>query len=287
MRRLFTLCIAVLSTATLWVQSPEQISYQIVIRDAEGKLVANRAVGLKISVLKGAASGSAEYAETHTPTTNINGLVSLAFGNGTVLTGAFATIDWADGPYFIKTEADPDGGTTYTITGTTQLMSVPYALHAKTAESLTETPTLTDLVALGNTVNEQLKEVSDPTDVQDAATKAYVDRLETLIDALEARISDLEPKVGDFREGGIVFWVDPNNNTKGLVCAVEDQGKGSPWGCYDASLIDGAYGVAISTGAQNTLNILAGCSETGIAAQLCVNLDLNGYDDWFYRPRMS
>ncbi|MDX9776817.1 MAG: FISUMP domain-containing protein, partial [Petrimonas sp.] len=75
-----------------------------------------------------------------------NGLVSVEIGSGTVVSGTFATIDWSNGPYFIKTETDPTGGTSYTITGTSQLLSVPYALHAKTAESVTGGITETDPV---------------------------------------------------------------------------------------------------------------------------------------------
>ena len=133
MKKLFILCIAVLATATLWAQSPQQISYQTVIRNAEGKLVENKAIGLRISILKITEVSTIIYAETHTPTTNSNGLVSLAFGNGADNTGDFSNINWANGPYSIKTEVDPEGGTSYTINGTTQLASVPYALHAKTA----------------------------------------------------------------------------------------------------------------------------------------------------------
>jgi len=108
-----------------------------VIRNSVDALVVNQAVGMRISILQTTAIGTAVYVETQTPTTNINGLVSLEIGTGTPVTGTFAGIDWAAGPYFIKTETDPTGGTTYTITGTSQLMSVPYALHAKTAESVT------------------------------------------------------------------------------------------------------------------------------------------------------
>src|SRR5690554_566777 len=99
---------------------------------------------MQISILQGSASGTAVYVETQTPTSNANGLVSLEIGAGTVVSGDFTTIDWANGPYFIKTETDPTGGTSYTITGTSQLLSVPYALHAKTAETVTGTITETD-----------------------------------------------------------------------------------------------------------------------------------------------
>jgi hypothetical protein len=75
------------------------------------------------------------YIETHTPTTNENGLVNLKIGDGVVAGGVFTDIDWSDGEYYIKTETDPTGGSSYTISGTTQLLSVPYALYAKNAKT--------------------------------------------------------------------------------------------------------------------------------------------------------
>ena len=136
MKKIFTLLTAVLLTATVFAQSPEKMSYQAVIRDSDDNLVVNTSVGMQISILEGSASGTAVYVETQEPTTNANGLVSLEIGTGTVESGDFTIIDWANGPYFIKTETDPEGGTSYTITGTNQLLSVPYAMHAKTTESV-------------------------------------------------------------------------------------------------------------------------------------------------------
>ena len=95
---------------------------------------------MKISILQGSATGSPVYVETQTPTSNANGLVTLQIGGGTVVSGTIATINWANGPYFITTETDPTGGTNYTITGTSQLLSVPYALYAKTSGSSTLGP---------------------------------------------------------------------------------------------------------------------------------------------------
>jgi len=81
------------------------------------------------------------YIERHFPLTNDNGLISIEIGGGTVVSGSFASIDWTNGPYFIKTETDLDGGANYTITGTSQLLSVPYALYAKTSENCSELKT--------------------------------------------------------------------------------------------------------------------------------------------------
>lgn len=135
MKKLFTLFVAVLFTSITFAQAPEKMSYQAVIRDAGNVLVSNQAVGMQISVLQGSASGTAAYIETQTPTTNANGLVSIEIGMGAVVSGDFSAIDWSAGPYFVKTETDPTGGNSYTITGTSQLMSVPYALYAKTSSA--------------------------------------------------------------------------------------------------------------------------------------------------------
>jgi hypothetical protein len=91
---------------------------------------------LKISILQGTISGTAVYVEDHSTSTNSNGLVSLSIGGGNVISGTFSAINWEIGPYFVKMEADPTGGTNYTVSGTSQLLSVPYALHAKTADSI-------------------------------------------------------------------------------------------------------------------------------------------------------
>ncbi|MBL4668036.1 MAG: hypothetical protein JKY30_02080 [Flavobacteriales bacterium] len=140
MKRIFTIVAALFITANVWAQSPEKMSYQAIIRDAGNALVTSTAVGMQISILQGSTNGTSVYAETHIPNTNINGLVSLEIGTGST-SDDFSTIDWTNGPYFIKTETDPTGGTTYTITGTSQLMSVPYALYAKTSGSSIPGPT--------------------------------------------------------------------------------------------------------------------------------------------------
>jgi hypothetical protein len=113
-----------------FAQAPQKMTYQSVVRNASNALVSNVLVGVKISVLQGSASGAASYVETQSVTTNANGLATFQIGNGTAVTGTMAAINWANGPYFIKTETDPTGGTNYTIVGTSELLSVPYALFS-------------------------------------------------------------------------------------------------------------------------------------------------------------
>ena len=149
---LFLFILALTVTAS-FAQAPQKFSYQAVVRDASNNLIANQPVGVQISILQGSAAGEAVYVETQNATTNANGLMTLEIGGGTMLSGDFATIDWGDGPYFLKTETDPNGGTNYTIEGTQQLLSVPYALYAGSAANsfsgsyndLTDLPQIPDI----------------------------------------------------------------------------------------------------------------------------------------------
>ena len=130
MKKIFTTLAVVLLTVCLFSQAPQKMSYQAVVRNADGALMQNSKIGLKISLLRGSASGTLVYSETHKTETNANGLVSVVIGEGTSSTDNIASIDWSNGPYFIKTETDPAGETNYTITGTSELLSVPFALYA-------------------------------------------------------------------------------------------------------------------------------------------------------------
>ena len=133
MKNLFTFILFSFIALSAFSQSPQKFSYQTVIRNASNQLLVGQTVGIKISILQGNANGSSVYAETHSPQTNANGLATLEIGGGTLLSGNFANINWSNGPFFVKNETDPNGGNNYTITNTSQLLSVPYALYAAKA----------------------------------------------------------------------------------------------------------------------------------------------------------
>ena len=135
MKRLFIFLSTMVLSIMVMAQAPEKFSYQAVVRDASGNLVCNGQVGVRVSILKNSANGVSVYCETHQLTTNANGLLTMEIGGGNVVGGVFSTIDWGNGPYFVKTETDVTGGSNYTLTGTQQLLSVPYALYAKYAEN--------------------------------------------------------------------------------------------------------------------------------------------------------
>lgn len=130
----------ILSTG-LFAQSPQGFKYQAVIRDSEGEPLSSQDVSLRISILENNSQGESQYSETHTVKTSEFGLISLVIGSGsgTGLDGDFSTIDWGSDQHFLQLEVDKDGGTSYQMMGTTQLLSVPYALYAETVGEITET----------------------------------------------------------------------------------------------------------------------------------------------------
>ncbi|MCQ2286934.1 MAG: hypothetical protein MJZ76_08685 [Bacteroidales bacterium] len=118
--------------AAVYAQTPpEKMSYQVVVRNNNNELIVNQQVGIKISILEDNINGGAVFIETHTVTTNTNALATIQVGTGTpVLVTTLADVDWKNHDYYIKAEIDPLGGTNYTITGTQQLITVPYSFYS-------------------------------------------------------------------------------------------------------------------------------------------------------------
>lgn len=112
---------------------PDGMSWQAVVRNAQNELVTNQRIGIRVSIRQGSASGGVVYQETHSVQTNANGLASLVIGQGYAESGSYTAIDWSAGPFFVQTETDVNGGSNYTITSTTQMMTVPFAYYAEMA----------------------------------------------------------------------------------------------------------------------------------------------------------
>ena len=191
MKKLTTFIAILLCAATLFAQAPEKFTYQAVVRNANNSLVANAQVGMRVSILQGSANGSAVYVETQTGTTNANGLVTLSIGGGSVQQGIFANINWANGPFFLKTETDPNGGSNYTVTTTQQLLSVPYALYAKTAENGFSG----DYNDLTNTPQNVSEFNNDAEYITNAQLTALLSALNNRIDSLQTLLNIVAPGV--------------------------------------------------------------------------------------------
>jgi hypothetical protein len=133
MKKSLFIIISLLLSFHLFSQTPESFKYQAVIRSNDGTVIADQTIGIQIEILQGSETGTPVYTETHSPTTNQFGLITLNIGEGIIISGVFADIDWGSDSFWVKISVDVTGGTSYTETGTSQLLSVPYALHSKTA----------------------------------------------------------------------------------------------------------------------------------------------------------
>lgn len=315
MNKIFTFVVLILVATGVFAQSPDKMSYQAVIRNSNSQLVANAGIGMQISILQESITGTAVYVERHFPTTNANGMVTIEIGSGIVISGNFSTIDWGSGLYFLKTETDLNGGATYTITGTSQLLSVPYALHAKTAETFTGTLDETDPVfeasvagaitgadtTYWNNKPDVLVE-SDP--VFGASIASGIAANDTInwnskqdqltagngIDITNNVISTNSYQVGDFAHGGIIFWLDESGQ-HGLVCAKTDQdaGPGLRWFAgtngNTRALGSGPYAGKMNTALIISGHVAIGDDGTTYAARVCSELQATEggitYGDWY------
>ncbi|WP_330744855.1 beta strand repeat-containing protein [Chryseobacterium sp. CP-77] len=247
-------------------QAPEKMSYQAVMRNGSGQLLVNQAIAVKVSILQGSPAGAAVYSERLTGNTNANGLISLEIGTGTVLTGTFATINWPAGSYYLKTETDPAGGTSYTIVGTSQLLSVPYAMYAKSAGGGGGS----FAIPYSTTVNNASTLFSLINDGDGASLEGVNNTTTSNISAVRGIVNSASPGGFSSAVRGI------NNGTGGLGVGVYGSQAGSGWGVYGVTPNGlGVYGNASANGTgvyanSNTGTGLTATSNNGIPASISI-----------------
>lgn len=311
MKKILQLCFALLLVSVLNAQAPGKFNYQAVVRNAANQLVTGSPVGVRVAILKGSTTGSAVYLETHIPISNANGLVSMEVGSGTVVNGNFSTIDWSNGPYFIKSDFDPTGGTNYTISNTTQLLSVPYALHANTADKLSnpaaeKDPVYSSSVAFGITkkdtanwnaklgsfaekdpiFSKSIASLIDTVDIvewfgkQDALTAGTGIKISN--DTISNTLNDgFKHYLGEEFGGGIVFelWKDNKGVEYGLIVAKKDQSVSEAWSNVIASI--GTNAQSLWDGESNSAAIISQSGHLNSAAKVCDNYSASGLTDWY------
>lgn len=268
MKRILLAAGLMLGTTLAFAQAPEKMSYQAIIRNAGGQVLANQNIGVRVSVLQGSPSGTVVYSERLTGTTNANGLFTMELGTGTVLSGTFNTINWPSGSYYLKTETDPAGGTAYTIAGTSQLLSVPYAMFAKSAGGVSggtafAIPYVNTFTNAGN--------LFSLTNNGDGVS------LEGINTATTSNVAAVRGMVTNTSPGGFSSAVRGiNNGTGGLGVGVYGSQDGSGWGVYGVTPSGiGAYGNSTGAGYGVYANSTSGTglnvsSTNGIAANISI-----------------
>ena len=134
------LCLGIAALTQLQAQAPQGFNYQATVRNSAGNLIVNTNVYFKINVIQGSLTAVPVFTETHYVPTDDLGQVNLVIGQGTANTGTFSELDWSLGSYYLGIELDTDTGNGYVAMGTTQLLSVPYAMYAESSGSSTGFP---------------------------------------------------------------------------------------------------------------------------------------------------
>jgi uncharacterized protein (TIGR02145 family) len=191
MKKLYTL-LALVITLITFAQAPQGFNYQATVRNSSGSLIVNQNVNFKFNIMLNSATSLPVFSETHMVPTDDLGQVNLVIGQGTATTGTFSTINWGTGNYYLGIELNTGSG--YVAMGTTQLLSVPYALYANSSgNTQAATPNLASVLSVNNGANNlQIKNLANPTDPQDAVTKSFSEaQLQAQVAQLQAQISAL------------------------------------------------------------------------------------------------
>ena len=151
---LSTLCFLLLTLVVKAQTPPNAFNYSAVARNAAGQPIASTTIGIQVTILKTSPTGASQYSENHFVNTDAYGLFNLVIGAGAVQSGSMATIDWSNDNYYLKVGMDAAGGTNFLTMGTTQLLSVPYALYAKSAGTVAGGSgiTITSVSSAGDTL---------------------------------------------------------------------------------------------------------------------------------------
>ena len=193
------LCLAIAALTQLQAQAPQGFNYQATVRNNAGDLVVSTNVYFKFNVIQDSQTADPIFTETHEEIlTDDLGQVNLIIGQGTANTGVFSELDWSLGSYYLGIELSINGDNNYVPMGTTQLLSVPYALYAANSGNTTTIPNLESVLAQSNSANnQQIKDLQDPTEAQDAVTKNYT-YSKLVVDALiAAAVNNLHIQINE------------------------------------------------------------------------------------------
>jgi hypothetical protein len=285
---LSTFCFLLVTLVAKAQIPPNAFNYSAVARNASGQPIAIKTIGIQISILKTSSTGAVQYSENHFVNTDAYGLFNLVIGAGAVQSGTMAAIDWGNDNYYLKVGMDANGGTNFLTMGTTQLLSVPYALYAKSA---------------GNTINQTISRSNDtiflsgggfvklPLDGDTSKTNE-LQLLSISNDTIflsgggfvklpSNNGSSTPHYIGEQFGGGVIFylWKDSAGVEHGLI--VDKTGYTAPeW----SNIYNIAIGPSASSswdGLSNSNAIVGQAGHTNSAAALCLNSTNGGKNDWY------
>ncbi|WP_299053809.1 hypothetical protein [uncultured Polaribacter sp.] len=271
--------LALVFTITTFAQAPQGFNYQATVRNSSGELIINTNVYFKFNVIQGSQTAVPIFTETHYVPTDDLGQVNLVIGQGTATTGAFSDLDWSLGNYYLGIELNTGSG--YVAMGTTQLLSVPYALYAaNSGNGIATTPTLESVLAESNSANnQQIKNVADPTDAQDVVTKAYIE--DNFGSLTVNSINDLFPEglaLGDF-----ISWVWDGNIWEPIfsqlnddvLTLVSDSGTDTQIVCEFESIQTIQYAINVNTTEIAVTGLPSGIGHTLVNGILTISGEAN------------
>lgn len=285
MRKYVITFLLIACTETILAQAPMQIPYQGVARDAQGIALQNQQISLRLSIED--FSGTDLFQEVHSANTNQFGLFNVQIGSIQNL-----NIDWGSGTKFLHIEMDTQGGTNFIDLGSTQFLSVPYALYAETSN----TPGPQGPAGENGLNGQDGEQGPQGMQGQPGLNGIGISNISISGNSLVFTLSDGSTQsvslpiqaigIGDFYQGGIIVYMlkpgDPgfsSSTPHGLISPLTDQGT-AVWGC-DGTDLPGANLSTFGSGLQNTNDIIANCGQANIAASICENLVYNGYSDWY------
>jgi hypothetical protein len=135
LKKILSIFIIIILTTFNLISQPDYINFQSVLRDTDNKLVVDKPISLRISLLKNSDVGSILYRESHSIITNSNGIATIQIGSGNRDIGNYFDIEWSKDNVYVRVEIDINNTGIYSVVGTTQLLTVPYALFAKHSRS--------------------------------------------------------------------------------------------------------------------------------------------------------
>ena len=293
MKKMITLIIAfAYNIVFIYAQVPSAFNYQAVVRNSMGEIISNHQVSFRISILTGSETGTTVYSETHSVITNDFGLANLKVGMGDNKIGILPSVDWHLENHFIKIELDINGGDTFTQIGTSQLLAVPYAFHASSADSITGSISETDPLFTGWDKN--YNDLTNTPNLKDSVL-TYANGSETRLSAgtdiaitgdgttinpyvINYDESSTKHYIGEFYGGGIVFYVF-DKGLHGLIASTEDLSDGIIWGNIATSI---ANAQSPYDGVANTSAIITQVGAgSSYAAGLCDAYTGGNQSDWY------